>query len=77
MNEEKPAVKSKLNWTGFMLVIVGAVSLPEFHVYFGDLIPQALLSKITFASGILVIAFRTLGTDVPVSLPWRKPFESE
>lgn len=57
------------------MVLMGAISDPSFQIYFGDLIPQAWLSRILFLAGWSVIALRTLGTSKPVTLNWKMPFK--
>jgi hypothetical protein len=72
--ESKSAVKSKLNWTGFVLVILGAITDPVFRSLFGSLLQEEWLSRVMFAAGWLVIGLRTLGTAGPVTLDWRRPW---
>jgi hypothetical protein len=72
--ESKSAVKSKLNWTGFALVIFGAITDPAFRSLFGSLLQEEWLSRVMFVAGWLVIGFRTLGTCGPVTLNWRSPW---
>lgn len=61
--ESKPAIKSKLNWTGAVLTAIGVLqaiqTVPELQEYAG---------YISGLAGILVILFRTFGTDRPVTL---------
>jgi hypothetical protein len=73
--DSKPISRSKLNWTGLAMVVMGAISDPSFQIFFGDLIPQAWLSRILFLAGWTVIGLRTLGTSKPVSLNWKTPFK--
>ena len=72
--EAKPAVKSKLNWTGVAMVVLGAITDPMFMAQVGDLIPQEWLSRIIFLAGWAVIGLRTLGTGKPVTLNWKSPW---
>lgn len=72
--ESKPALQSKLNWTGFAMVLLGAVMDPMFGAMVGDFIPEKWLSRIMFLAGWLIIALRTLGTNGPVTLDWRRPW---
>jgi hypothetical protein len=72
--ESKPVIKSKLNWLGFIMVLLAAITNPSFEIVFGDKIPQAWLSPIMFVCGWLVIAFRTLGTSMPVTMNWKMPW---
>lgn len=73
--ESKSPTQSKLNWTGLIVVILGAVTDPMFQAYFGDLIPPEYLGKLMFAAGWLVIAFRTFGTSMPISSNWKAPWK--
>lgn len=73
--ETKSIVKSKLNFTGLVLVFLGMITDPTFKTFFGDLIPPDLLGKIIFVSGWLVIALRTLAKNPKINLNWRNPFE--
>jgi hypothetical protein len=73
--ESKSPVASKLNWTGLVLVMMGAVTDPSFQIYFGNLIPQEWFSRLVFLAGWAVIALRTLGTSKPITLNWKTPFK--
>ena len=73
--ESKPALKSKLNWLGFGMVFLAAVTDPSFQIVFGKIVPPDWVSSIMFVCGWLVIALRTLGTSMPVSRNWKMPWE--
>lgn len=75
--ESKRALKSKLNWLGFGMVLLAAVTDPSFQIVFGHMIPQEWISPIMFICGWLVIAFRTLGTSMPISRNWKMPWEDQ
>jgi hypothetical protein len=76
MAEVKGAIKSKINITGMILVILGMVTDPMFRSYFGDLIPTEWFGRITFIAGWLVIYFRSNGqANIPVD--WKNPWKSE
>lgn len=75
MSEEvKGAIKSKINLTGIILVILGAVTDPMFRSYFGDLIPPDWFGRITFLAGWAVIYFRSNG-QANVSVDWKNPWK--
>ena len=74
--ESKSIVKSKMNWTGLVMVLLGAVTDPSFRTLFGDLIPEQWLSRILFISGWAVIGLRTFGTTQPVSRNWKLPWDA-
>lgn len=73
--EGKSALKSKLNWTGLVMVALGAITDPGFQVLFGNLIPPEWTSRLMFLAGWLVIGFRTVGTDQPITRNWKMPWE--
>lgn len=75
--EGKPATRSKVNWAGLAMVVMGMISDPSFQIFFGDLIPQAWLPRILFLSGWAVIGLRTLGTTQPVTLNWKMPWSGK
>lgn len=75
-DDTKSAAKSKLNWTGLIMVLLGAVTDPMFQAYFGDLIPPEIFSKVMFVSGWAVIALRTFGTSQPVTFNWKEPWKN-
>ncbi len=58
---DKTVTTSKLNCTGLVMVLLGAITDPAFHILFGDLIPEQWLSRILFVSGWAVIVLRTFG----------------
>ena len=72
---DKTIASSKLNWTGLIMVMLGAVTDPTFSVLFGHLIPAEWMSRILFLSGWAVIGLRTFGTSQPVSRNWKMPWE--
>lgn len=72
--DSKPVTKSKLNWTGFALVLLGAITDPSFQIFFGNLISPEWFSRLVFLAGWLVIAFRTLGTSQPITRNWKMPW---
>lgn len=75
--EAKGISKSKLNWTGMFLVLMGMVSDPMFKTLFGDMVPEGVLSKILFLGGWTVIGLRTFGTSTAIETNWRNPFNKE
>ena len=70
----KLVTRSKLNWTGLAMVILGAVTDPQFHMLFGNIIPQEWLSRIIFVTGWLVIGMRTFGANPPLTFNWKSPW---
>lgn len=74
--EGKAIVKSKLNVTGLVMVILAAITDPMFQTMFGTLIPQEWLSRILFIAGWAVIGLRTFGTSQPITRNWKMPFSS-
>ena len=72
--ESKSIVKSKMNWTGILMVILGAITDPTFQTVFASMIPAEWLSRILFLSGWAVIGLRTFGTSAPITLNWKAPW---
>ena len=66
MVETKSVVKSKLNWLGVGLTVLGVLSDPQAQALMGDFLPTSIVSKIMSASGLLLIGLRTWGTHGPV-----------
>lgn len=59
----KSVLKSKINWIGIALFLIGILSDPRL----GDLIPASWLSYITSAAGALTFIIRTFFTNEPVT----------
>lgn len=73
---DKTVTTSKLNATGLIMVLLGAITDPSFHILFGDIVPQEWMSRILFLAGWIVIGLRTFGTTQPVSRNGKMPWES-
>ena len=72
--EEKGILKSKINISGFLLVICSAISDPMFRAYFGDLIPAEWATRMTFIVGWVIIWLRSNGTP-NIPLNWKEPLK--
>ncbi len=55
----KPFYFSKINWLGFLMIILGITTDQEFIDCIGQFIPPKYVNLITFFSGWLVIYFRS------------------
>lgn len=75
MAEEKGIGRSKINWLGIVVVVLGMITDPMFMAYFGDLIPQAYVSKMMFVAGWAVIYFRSNG-QANIDLNWKNPWKA-
>lgn len=60
----KPALKSKLNWIGGIVTLLGVLMLPETQKYAAEFVPQAILSKVVAGAGIATIVVRSFFTEV-------------
>lgn len=66
--ENKAWYMSKMNYIGAFLVVLGLFSDPEFAKLVGQLIPAEYLSRITAATGVVVMIVRTFFTSMGVTL---------
>ena len=60
----KPAIKSKINWLGGMVTVLGILLMPETQGYLKEFISPALLSKLVSGAGIATIVVRSFFTEV-------------
>lgn len=60
----KPMLKSKLNWLGVMVTLLGILNSPQAQTFLSEFIPQATLAKITAGAGLAIIVVRSFFTEV-------------
>ena len=61
---DKPVYKSKLNWLGAIMLLLGLLVDPTFQGYLYDFIPQNIMAKILSACGIMTMILRTFYTTL-------------
>ena len=61
----KPRLKSKLNWLGALVTLLGIMAMPEAQKFVAEFVPQAILSKLIAGAGLATIIVRSFFTEVP------------
>jgi len=64
---KKSFLTSKLNWTGFIMAMIGLYSDPIFQQYLADAIPPDILSRVLSIGGMVVLMLRTFFTSQGIS----------
>lgn len=65
--DKKSFLSSKLNWTGFIMAMVGLYSDPAFQQYLVDVIPPEILPRVLSIGGMVVLVLRTFFTSQGIS----------
>lgn len=76
MEEQKGALKSKINLMGLLIIAISAVNDPMFGAYFGQWIPAEWVTRLSFLSGWAILYFRSNGqANIPVD--WKNPWKAK
>jgi len=67
VEDSKSAYRSKLNWIGAFMMVLGLYSDPVFKDYLGGVIPEAWLSRVMSGLGLAVMILRTFFTNLPIT----------
>ena len=60
----KPMLKSKLNWIGALVTLLGIIAMPETQKFVAEFVPQEILAKIIAGAGLATIVIRSFFTEV-------------
>lgn len=60
----KPMLKSKINWLGTLVTLLGIMTMPEAQKFVAEFVPQAILAKVIAGAGLATIVIRSFFTEV-------------
>ena len=59
----KPALKSKINWIGGLVTLLGILNMPDAQEYLSEFISPPFLSQLTAGAGLAIIVVRSVFTE--------------
>jgi hypothetical protein len=73
VEQTKGALRSNINLTGILVILVTALNDPLFSSLFGQWVTQDIIGRIGYVLGLVIMYLRSNGApNIPVE--WSKPF---